>query len=233
MVEVNVPIFAFLHSEPDAEDPEPLRLIILGAGGSGKTYVITVMKAFINFWLEKDAAQQIAFLNSVAAMVEGRTIHSALGIGFGSLSDSSTAGAEATALDGIHGSFAECKAVFVDEIGMVSTSLLSKLSERLCDVKGKSKGASEPFGNLAFIASGDFLQLPPVRALSLAFPLENVSPFEVAKLSEKQKKEIRFQSRGSRHVARVDRCDSAPLFPACFWRSNADFASHAHQQSYL
>lgn len=57
--------------------------------------------------------------------------------------------------------FVGVKAVFVDEISMLSSAILQKTNYRLQQITGIY---DKPFGGVHVILCGDFRQLPPVRA---------------------------------------------------------------------
>jgi len=61
--------------------------------------------------------------------------------------------------------------VIIDEISMVSTVMLAKISERLSQIKGNK----EPFGGLDMILVGDFLQLRPVGGSPLDADVVDIS----------------------------------------------------------
>ena len=60
--------------------------------------------------------------------------------------------------------------VIIDEVSMMSTSLLGKLSKRLKEITGKQ---NLPFGGCSIYLIGDFSQLPAVRSESLHHGLIN------------------------------------------------------------
>ena len=59
----------------------------------------------------------------------------------------------------------DCKILVIDEVSMISGTFFDKIEE----VARRIRGNDEPFGGIQLVLSGDFLQLPPVKALKPAF----------------------------------------------------------------
>jgi hypothetical protein len=64
--------------------------------------------------------------------------------------------------------FASCKFIIIDEVSMISVSMLSKINARLQTALKNQL----PFGGLHVIFFGDFVQYPPVTGTPLFAPLE-------------------------------------------------------------
>ncbi|TFK18733.1 hypothetical protein FA15DRAFT_561661, partial [Coprinopsis marcescibilis] len=71
--------FTRRHLNADPDEP-PLRMLMTGPGGTGKTYVVRAVKQMM---MSHNAAHRIRFLaptGSAAALIDGMTIHKGLGI---------------------------------------------------------------------------------------------------------------------------------------------------------
>ena len=106
-----------------------------------------------------------AYTGAAASLIRGaQTIHSAFGIPATSASGEADLPAlSATDLASHSQKFSNVGCVIIDEVSMVSTVMLAKISERLCQIKGNR----EPFGGLDVLLVGDFMQLRPVAGTPL------------------------------------------------------------------
>lgn len=68
--------------------------------------------------------------------------------------------------------------LILDEISMLSGDFLDRASELLSHVRKQE----DPFGGLQVVLCGDFLQLPPVKAETLAFQASVWSKSLVSKI---------------------------------------------------
>lgn len=89
--------------------------------------------------------------------------------------------------------------LIIDEISMVSKTVLSYISGRLNQIKSLQQN-SKPFGGISVLCVGDFYQITPVFGKSLlcvdagALPQDLWTLFKVHKLQKimKQKEDLRF-----------------------------------------
>src|SRR5277367_1414171 len=136
---------------------EQLKMYLGGMGGTGKSQVI---KALINFFEKRKESHCILILaptGSAAALLNGSTYHSVLGIrteGTRQTDEQNNLTQVRQKLDGVD-------YIFLDEVSMVSCMELYKISAQLA----KSRNCDElPFGGINIIFAGDFAQLPPVNS---------------------------------------------------------------------
>ena len=108
------------------------------------------------------STQQCAFMNSAARLIQGRTLHSALRLPTGNWTPSARALGKDK--DQILASWRRILLLCIDEISMVPADLFSETELRARQVKQ----IDSPWGLLSLLLTGDFLQLPPVAAVSLA-----------------------------------------------------------------
>jgi hypothetical protein len=146
------------HSvEPTSEQ---LKMYLASIGGTGKSHVI---KALSIFFEKRNEAHRFVILGptgSSAALLNGSTYHSYLGLGFAGKSKKNEATNIAQVkmkLEGVH-------YIFIDEVSMLSCHDLYKISAQLA----KTLNAFDlPFGGMNIIFAGDFAQLPPVGGAAL------------------------------------------------------------------
>ena len=59
---------------PD-KDVEPLKWVLTGQAGSGKTTLVLICKAFATYWFGAIATKQVALANNAARLAGGNTMH--------------------------------------------------------------------------------------------------------------------------------------------------------------
>ena len=174
---------------------DPLHLFITGDGGCGKSHLAkTVFQALSKILSyhagdpEKAKVLMLAPTGVAAVNVAGATIHSALGIPVGNfcktipkLNDKNKSK--------LRNALSSTKVILIDEISMVSNSLLLNIHQRLNEIFGTE---DLPFAGLSIIALGDLYQLPPINQRSIyaeykdamlnIFPLWRL--FKIAELTE-------------------------------------------------
>ena len=142
---------------------KPLYIFLSGNAGCGKSYLLKCMHQALSKILSrkgdnsKPKVMLMAPTGVAAINISGTTLHTGLGIpcnNFHPLSDK-----QRTTL---RMKLEHVKAIFIDEISMVSSKLLLQVHQRLCEIFGVSD--SIPFGGRTIIASGDLFQIPPVMA---------------------------------------------------------------------
>jgi ATP-dependent DNA helicase PIF1 len=132
-------------------------ICILGEGGVGKSVVIE--EIFKHFTERGKQVVKTASTGCAGYLIGGSTLHSWAGIGKGEEPVEQL-------IKIIQGKFGvqsrwwSTDVLIVDEISMIGAELLEKL-----DIIGRTlRNPSLPFGGIQVVGSGDFLQLPPVKA---------------------------------------------------------------------
>lgn len=160
--------------------PTPPRLIVLGPGGTGKSFLIRVLMLLIRRWaqlrcLTRPSPQQgviLAAPTGVAAFnVGGSTLHSAFALKVEKKGKSKNDKLSGFQLAALREKLRNTQFLIVDEVSMVGSRILADVHYRLNQAMSTPEGY---FGDLGVILLGDFFQLPPVRA-SYVFDLG--SPF--------------------------------------------------------
>jgi hypothetical protein len=131
---------------------EQLKMYIGGMGGTGKSQVLNAISAFFSQHNEAFHFLIVAPTGSAAALLAGSTYHSMLGI------NEKTGGATNKALAQVRTRLAGVDYIFLDEVSMLSSHSLYKISAQLCRVMNQLETA---FGGVNMIFAGDFGQLPP------------------------------------------------------------------------
>ena len=146
--------FKIIANHATMDNPEKLRMYLGGMGGTGKSQVIKALMHFFNQRKENHRFIVLAPTGAAAALLNGSTYHSVLGINDkGSGSSHSLAQIRAR-LDGVD-------YIFLDEVSMLSCRDLYKISSQCAKACNEH---NEPFGGINFIFAGDFAQLPPAKS---------------------------------------------------------------------
>ena len=144
---------------------EPLRIIIMGIAGTGKSYLI---KAIQNVLYEmagnetKDPLLVLAPTGVAAFNIGGRMVHSALSI---PICNNNNVNLEGERLKRLQQRLEGIKYIIIDEKSMVGRRMLALIDKRLRQAFPEHN--NEPFGGRSIILVGDFGQLPPVLDLPM------------------------------------------------------------------
>ena len=137
-------------------NPPPLRMIVSGTAGTGKSYLIHCLQLLLQHQLCVAAPTGVAAFN-----VNGHTLHSLLSLPVrGEFKD-----LEGERLSKLQQSFSEVRYIIVDEMSMVGRKTLGQVDRRLR--QAFPHHAQDVFGGCSCLLVGDFGQLPPVLDLPL------------------------------------------------------------------
>ena len=139
-----------------SNSPTPLRLIITGTAGTGKSYLIQCLRLLFSDTLKVAAPTGVA-----SFIIDGTTLHSLLHL--------PTRG-EFKELEGnrllqLQQVMSTIKYIIIDEMSMVGRKLLGQIDRRLR--QAFPHHAKQVFGGCSILLFGDFGQLPPVMDLPL------------------------------------------------------------------
>ena len=139
---------------------------IQGPAGTGKSHLINaIYQTFLRHIYpsiedDQDSKEIVcilgAFTGKAAFNIGGSTLHSLLRIPVSAGPNANIMGSKT--VEAVRKYLKDLKLMIIDEISMVSRSLLTNLSNRLIQVTG----VDLPFGGLSVICVGDFNQLRPV-----------------------------------------------------------------------
>ena len=161
-------------SNSDMSKPDPPLLKIHGGAGCGKSHLIKVITLVCEYWLsygnkhpDKPSVIKLAPTGRAANIIDGRTLHSGLRIGFGNKYTSLPDELRASMQDEL----SDLKVVIIDEMSMVKSDIIYQLHLRLQEIK-RSK---QDFGGVSVLLVGDLLQLRPVMAEWIFDPPEDAN----------------------------------------------------------
>jgi len=147
--------FRIVANHATIDNPTQLKMYLGSMGGTGKSQVL---KALIDFFKERNESHCIMILaptGSAAALLNGSTYHSVLGIG----SEGNRTRNKQTSQRNVRERLDGVDYIFLDEISMVACHELYQISASLAKARNMTK---IPFGGLNMIFAGDFAQLKPV-----------------------------------------------------------------------
>ena len=145
---------------------DPLRIIISGTAGTGKSYMIQAIRYALCY--AEDGIQRrtpseycpVAAFTGVAAFnVNGVTLHSLFHLGLNTGNEKALSPDQIQAL---RDKLKHMKYLFLDEKSMLGGTLVKRIHDRLAAVFPEETSKGLPFGGRSVILIGDFAQLPPV-----------------------------------------------------------------------
>ena len=158
-----------VHGGPTGDEDEPLRWVLHGGPGAGKSYALKLLKTElferVLGWKRGVEFEVVALQASMADALDGDTIHHALSLSVFTNEDESSLKKQAELLQRA----LRWRWLLLDEFSMVSTELLARLELKCRDVvrdacPGKyecNSSIARPFGGLNVILSDDLWQLEP------------------------------------------------------------------------
>ena len=149
------------------KDSQPLRLFISGGAGTGKSYLLRMIRNAINDFYERQMKPAddspfvltIAPSGTAAFLVDGRTIHNGLGFTPGKV----TADLNNDKRNQLQSQYHNLQVVILDEVSMTGRNMLQNISSRLNTIFGLPDQSNIRFGNRHVLVFGDLYQLEPVK----------------------------------------------------------------------
>jgi hypothetical protein len=145
----NMQLFAFNILNDQLEKKEPLRMIIKGGGGVGKSYLVHAISTYLN-----DKVKRATPTASSALLIQGETYHSLFNI---SGLEYHTLPIER--LKNAQQEFEKITTVILDEYGMIGQLHFGFLDRRLREISGRHDAI---MGGYTVLLFGDIYQIPPV-----------------------------------------------------------------------
>ena len=166
-------------------DPPPLRMILYGEGGTGKSRVIQTVTDAFEARGSKHILVKAAYTGVAASLVDGKTTHVIAGISVhskGSIKDE--------AKKKLQEFWREVRYLIIDEFSMLSRSFLATLSRNITvGVEGAPYARDgHSFGGLNVILCGDLHQFPPVacaKSEALYHPVNLAKDSDDAKIGRR------------------------------------------------
>ena len=158
-----------LHGEPIATDAEPLRWVLHGGPGTGKSHVLRLLKSelfeSVLGWRRGVEFEVVALQATMADALDGDTIHHALSLGVFTDDDENSLNKQMELAQRA----LRWRWLLLDEFSMVSAELLARLEMKCRDVVRDACAnkfyngthVQRPFGGLNVLLSGDLWQLEP------------------------------------------------------------------------
>ena len=145
--------------------PEQLKMYLGGMGGTGKTRVIKALISMFDQRQENHRFIVLAPTGTAAALLNGSTYHSILGIRSSKDNDGEESlRNENSVIKEVQERLEGVDYIFIDEISMVACHELYSISSQLAKVTNEH---NKPFGGKNIILAGDFAQLPPTNGSPL------------------------------------------------------------------
>ncbi|PPQ76034.1 hypothetical protein CVT25_002005, partial [Psilocybe cyanescens] len=158
--------FRIIANHASSLAPDQLRMHLGGMGGTGKSQVIKAVVKMFEMRGESHRFIVLAPTGTAAALLNGSTYHSALGIHSRSDKGQDFSRNEGAIINDVRSRLQGVRYIFIDEISMLSSRDLFAISQRLSQVFNNDT----VFGGMSMILAGDFAQLPPVGNLPFYSP---------------------------------------------------------------
>ena len=142
----------------------PLRLVVSGTAGTGKSYVIKCLQRLVRQVFEaNDAIQVITPTGNAAYLVQGSTAHSFLGVRTGGRSCNELTVPTGPLLEKIQKKCKNLKVLVGDERSMFGRTTMGWMEQHARYAINKGANADELWGGIPVaVFMGDDVQLPPV-----------------------------------------------------------------------
>ncbi len=148
--------YNLVQQHMESNDTVPLRMIVSGTAGTGKSYLIHCLRLLL-----QDKVRVVAPTGVAAFNVDGNTLHSLLSLPTkGDFKD-----LEGEHLNRIQQSLAGMEYLIIDEMSMVGRKMFGQVDRRLRQVFPHR--SDQVLGGCSCLLFGDFGQLPPVMDLPL------------------------------------------------------------------
>eukprot|EP01138_Halocafeteria_seosinensis_P013767 gb/GECG01014058.1/.p1 GENE.gb/GECG01014058.1/~~gb/GECG01014058.1/.p1 ORF type:complete len:2323 (+),score=191.31 gb/GECG01014058.1/:1-6969(+) len=129
-----------------------IRILIHGAGGTGKSYIIRTLRCFAERWQLSNSLRVTATTGSAAILIGGTTYHSLLGFSkYKNIRKHNECRYRA---------FQEISCIVIDEMSMLGQNGLQLIDSQLRKLRNTPH---TPFGGISIALFGDFYQLPAVQ----------------------------------------------------------------------
>ena len=149
-------VYNIMSQHVHSDSSRPIRMIVSGTAGTGKSYLINCLKILLKEKLRVCAPTGVASYN-----IQGYTLHNLFSLPTkGDFKD-----LEGQRLCDIQQSLAEVKYLIIDEMSMIGRKLFGQVDQRLRQIFPHR--SHEILGGCSCLLFGDFGQLPPVMDLPL------------------------------------------------------------------
>lgn len=126
-------VFNFVKSKLNSHDTTPMRHFVSGVGGTGKSYLIKTVKAFIENEIKKDVA--VTAPTGISAFnIQGMTVHRLLQLPVEHGNTPPYRPLSNNVLKIIRQAMENVILIIIDEITMISNITLTYINLRLCEI---------------------------------------------------------------------------------------------------
>ena len=163
----------------------PLRMVMTGPGGTGKTHAVKALQKLMTLHNLQHVIRFLGPTGSSAKQIGGTTIHKGLGLSIalkskghgnrkvGESNEDYSATLSVKNRTLIRDEWRDVSFVFFDEYSLIGAQLLCQIDHALRFAK---ENMSEWFGGINIIFAGDFYQYPPVGSTPLYTPIQPKAP---------------------------------------------------------
>lgn len=132
-------------------------IFLTGSAGTGKSYIIHCIRQ----WAKENKVKHTvtALTGCAAVLIQGKTLHSALGLGIGNITSEHVVNRLKKYNSQLLTTLKELELLIIDEVSMMSDELFELASS----VLQRIRNSESPFGGVQVILSGDFTQLSSVE----------------------------------------------------------------------
>ena len=161
---VSLVLYTLYNFVENPQDYHPLRLVVSGTAGTGKSYVIKSLQRLVReVFGANNAIQVITPTGNSAYLVQGRTAHSFLGIPTGGRSSNELSVPSGPVLEKIQKKCENLKALVGDERSMFGRTTMGWMERHARYAISRGANAEELWGGVPVVVfMGDDVQLPPV-----------------------------------------------------------------------
>ena len=167
------------------ESREPLRMLMTGPGGTGKTHAVRALQELMKLHNSQHLIRFLGPTGTSAKQIGGMTVHKGLGLSIalkpngrgnrkaGESNEDYTVGISVKNRTLIRNEWRHVQWLFVDEVSLIGAQLLAQIDHALRYAK---ENENEMFGGINIIFAGNFYQYPPVGSTPLYMPIQSKAP---------------------------------------------------------
>ena len=153
----------------------PLRLLLTGPGGTGKSHVVKTLKKLMGEYGMEHQLRLVAPTGSAAALIDATTVHRSLGIQVKKKKSENKDGNNGTFVASVSAKkklelemeWRGTEWLFCDECSLLGANLNAEIDQMLRMVKSRDTW----YGGVNMLFAGDFSQYPPVQQSPLYEPI--------------------------------------------------------------
>ena len=173
---------------------EPLRMLMTGPGGTGKTHAVRALQDLMKLHKSQHLIRFLGPTGTSAKQIGGMTIHKGLGLSValksngrsnrkaGESNEDFTVSMSVKNRTLVRDEWQHVSFLFIDEVSLIGAQLLCQIDHALRFAKERQ---DEWFGGINVIFAGDFYQYPPVGNTPLYTPLQCKAPQKAADIEKR------------------------------------------------